>query len=198
VKFDKTAIVGGGLLLVAAIILVIKLSLSGPPEAPSDPTTQSAPRAENGSRPVSKIRPVPSPDLRPGANATETPELSSEEIKAARDAAIEKIQEASTSYDPAELPVIRPYLESRDPDLRAAAVDAMIVLGDASAGPMLREAARKLESPEEAKAMEQAADYIELPSANLKQISETLKKRKEAKRAAIGQEAGKPSADEVK
>ena len=108
---------------------------------------------------------------------------------AEREAAIEKMDEASTSYDPAELPVIRPYLESSDPELREAAVDAMINLGDASAGPMLREAAQKLDSDLEAKKMMDAADYVELPSANFKEISKMFKKRREEKKRRQEEEA---------
>jgi len=100
-------------------------------------------------------------------------------LLAEREAAIEKMDDASTSYDPAQLPIIQPYLESSDPKLREAAIDAMINLGDAAAAPMLRDAAAKLKSDLEAKKMNEAADYLELPSANFKEISEMFKKRRE-------------------
>ncbi|HSP43104.1 MAG TPA: hypothetical protein VLO11_09550 [Luteolibacter sp.] len=90
---------------------------------------------------------------------------------AAKSAAMEKMNDAATTYDPAQLAVIRPYLASADPELRSAAVDAMIVLGDASAGAMLREAAARLQSEEEAQSMLEAADYVELPPANLKELT---------------------------
>lgn len=93
-----------------------------------------------------------------------------------REAIIEKIQDAATSYDPRELSVIRPHLVSDDPEIRDAAVNAMIVLGDASAGPMLREAAKKVSSAEESKKMVAAADYVELPSASFKEMSDQMKK----------------------
>ena len=111
-------------------------------------------------------------------SAQDSDPLNPEIVAAAREAAIEKMDEASTSYDPAKLPVIQPFLESEDPLLRDAAVDAMVVLGDASAGPMLRAAAKKLDSDLEAQKMREAAEYIELPPANLKEISEMLKKNK--------------------
>lgn len=70
-----------------------------------------------------------------------------------------------------QLAVIRPYLTNVDAELRAAAVDAMIVLGDASAGAMLRMAAAEISSAEEAAVMMEAADYVELPPANLKKLT---------------------------
>lgn len=93
------------------------------------------------------------------------PEATAAIVKA-REAAIELMHDAAITYDKAQLPIIQSYLVNADPELRAAAVDCMIILGDASAGPMLREAARKLDSAEEAKDFEKKADYVELPPAD--------------------------------
>jgi hypothetical protein len=78
---------------------------------------------------------------------------------------LELIHEASVTYDAAELPTIRPYLSHADPEIRKAAVDAMIVLGDSSAAVMLRDAASNAHTPQEAVDMLKAAEYLELPSA---------------------------------
>lgn len=91
---------------------------------------------------------------------------------------LEKIHEASITYDPAQLPAIRGYLVHPEAEIREAAVNGMIVLGDASAGPMLREAAKLAPTAKEAVVMEEAADYVELPSANL---GELLKKKNSKK-----------------
>jgi hypothetical protein len=91
--------------------------------------------------------------------------------------ALEQMHEASITYDKAQLKVIQPYLTHPDADLRSAAINAMVVLGDASAGPLLREASKNAPSPKEAVAMEEAADYVELPSADFKVLLEELKKR---------------------
>lgn len=80
-----------------------------------------------------------------------------------REEIIEKLQDEAVTYDPAQLLVIRPYLMDTDPTIRAAAVNAMVVLGDASAAPMLRDAAKLLASPDEAKMYERKAAYLELP-----------------------------------
>ena len=77
----------------------------------------------------------------------------------------EIIHDASVTYDPKELATIQPFLLHQDPAIRKAAIDGMIVLGDASAGVMLRDAAKGATSPQEAVAMLEAADYVELPSA---------------------------------
>lgn len=91
--------------------------------------------------------------------------------------ALERMHEASITYDRAQLKIIQPYLTHPDAELRSAAINAMVVLGDASAGPMLREASKTAPSPREAVAMEEAADYVELPSADFKVLLEELKNR---------------------
>ena len=185
-NFEKKTLLGGGLLLVAAILIALKLSSNddASPDSPIQPVVTAA----NRSRPASAPPLVPAPEIRPANSPTPKADSPGEVLeKSSRDAAIGKMQEASTSYDPAELPVIRPYLNSQDPELRAAAVDAMIVLGDASAGPMLREAAKTMDSPEEAKKMQQAADYVELPPVDFKKLKEKMKKLREAKNAAAAQ-----------
>jgi hypothetical protein len=46
---------------------------------------------------------------------------------------------------------------------------------------MLREAAKSLASEEEAKQMLKAADYVELPPANIKEVAEKMRKNRETK-----------------
>jgi HEAT repeat protein len=84
---------------------------------------------------------------------------------------LEKIHDASVTYDPAQLPVIAEFLLHENPEVRKAAIDGMIVLGDSAAAPLLRQAALSAPTPQEAVALEEAAAYMELPSASL------LKKR---------------------
>ncbi|GAA5147545.1 hypothetical protein GCM10023213_42350 [Prosthecobacter algae] len=79
----------------------------------------------------------------------------------------EAIHDAAVSYDAKELPKIQPYLLHPDPEIRAAALQGMIDLGDAAAGPLLRAAAPLAPSPAEAKNLREAADFVELPSASL-------------------------------
>lgn len=81
-----------------------------------------------------------------------------------RFAILSTIEQASVTYDAKGLPLIEPYLLHQDPEVRLAAMNGMIVLGEAAAGPLLRKAAEKSTSPKEAVALSEAADFVELPS----------------------------------
>lgn len=74
-----------------------------------------------------------------------------------------QIEDASVTYDAKALPLIEPYLLNPDPVVREAAMKGMINLGDAAAGPLLREASHHVSTPQEAVALLEAADYVELP-----------------------------------
>jgi hypothetical protein len=77
---------------------------------------------------------------------------------------IDGFQEISASYDPKRLQEIEPYLYSRNLMIRAAAVDAVLNLGDSSGAEILRRAARSmLEPKEELETLEKAA-LLALPS----------------------------------
>lgn len=86
------------------------------------------------------------------------PKLSKEEC-------LQAIHDASVTYDPAELPKINVFLGHEDPEVRHAAVQGMITLGDSKAAPYLREAAKSAATAKEAVAFEEAAQYMELPPA---------------------------------
>ena len=81
-----------------------------------------------------------------------------------RFAIVNTIEQASVTYDAKALPLIEPYLLHQDPEVRLAAMNGMIVLGEAAAGPLLRKAAEKSTSPKEAVALSEAEDFVELPS----------------------------------
>ncbi len=163
----------GFLLVVTALLIVIMKSGNGPDPASVDANPVLQAKAESR-MPLHAATPALDPrgGFQGPAAAIRASTAQHETPAAAKDAAIEKIQDAATTYDPAQLAVIRPYLTSADPELRAAAVDAMIVLGDATAGAMLRQAAATIGPGNEATAMMKAADYVELPSANLKELTQ--------------------------
>lgn len=81
---------------------------------------------------------------------------------------LEDIHSAAVTYDAAHLPEIDRYLLHPNLEIRKAAKDAMVILGDPAAGPLLRSASAQASSPREAVALLEAADYVELPSAKLK------------------------------
>ncbi|MES2737812.1 MAG: hypothetical protein V4672_15930 [Verrucomicrobiota bacterium] len=103
-----------------------------------------------------EVQPLLAPAERPAVPKAETkPQI------------FEVIHDAAVSYDAKELSKIQPYLLHADPEVRAVALQGMIDLGDAAAGPLLRAAAQLAPSPAEAKALHEAADFVELPSATL-------------------------------
>lgn len=82
---------------------------------------------------------------------------------AVRQQALETLTTAATTYDPDELRVIAPFLRHSDPEVRAAAIDAMIILGDGAAASILRDASHTARSHDEALAMRNAAAFLEQP-----------------------------------
>lgn len=84
-----------------------------------------------------------------------------------RAAALEAMHTAMVSYDPTKLPVITAYLNHPDEELRQAALENLLQMGEAAAAPLLRAASEKARSPQEALAMLDAADFLELPPAKL-------------------------------
>lgn len=182
-NFNKKTILAGGLILVIAIIIAVKFASNETPAITGGDVNPSLDRTSHRPRSAPAALAVSAPEISPHGSPGVKQTLTGEAAEQARALAIEKMQEASTTYDAAQLPVIQPYLVSPDPELRAAAVDAMIVLGDASAGRMIREAAKSMTSADEAKKMEKAADYVELPPVDLKKLSEQMKKQKQANEA---------------
>ena len=106
-----------------------------------------------------------------------------------KDAILAAIQEAAITYDPTSLPAIAPHLGSQDPVVRAAAVDGIMLLGDAAGAPLLRRAADRSANAAESASLKAKAAYLELPPGKLltpKKL-EALRTRKAAGKAAAGQ-----------
>lgn len=95
---------------------------------------------------------------------------------ASQELALQSIESAAVSYDPAELPRIQPYLTDPRPEIRAAALNGVVVLGHASAAPMLRAAARALTDPAEVAKLMETADYLELPPAPVRRFQTTQRR----------------------
>jgi hypothetical protein len=110
----------------------------------------------------------------------------------AKQKALEEIQLASISYDPAELPKMQPYLLHSDPEIREAALNGFVVLGDAQGAPLLRNAARQLTDPKEAAKYLEKADWLELPSIPPEIIKSRLLKKKAGSTARPGSAAPAP------
>jgi hypothetical protein len=74
------------------------------------------------------------------------------------------IDAAVVTYSPEGVKAIRPYLLDSDPEIRAAARDGMVQLGEADAIPLLRDAASKLKETAEIASLQEAADLLALPA----------------------------------
>jgi hypothetical protein len=81
-----------------------------------------------------------------------------------RDDAQTTIDAAVVTYSPAGVKAIRPYLLDADPEVRAAARDGLVQLGESDAVPLLRDAASKLQDPQEITSFREAADLLALPA----------------------------------
>lgn len=141
--------------LAVGVLMMVAFQAGGSPEKPGVPgaatppaialpaADQAASKPEPVAAPVSKLVPDDAP----------------------REVLLEAINDVAITYDPVELPKIKPYLLHPDAEVRKAALEGMVVLGDAAASPLLRDAAREVTSTKEAIEMMQAAEYLELPSA---------------------------------
>ncbi|MDB6078778.1 MAG: hypothetical protein JWO82_2525 [Akkermansiaceae bacterium] len=96
----------------------------------------------------------------PGSLPSPAPASSPEEKEQRFDA----INAAATTYAPEGIRDIKPYLLDPDAEIRLAAKDGLIVLGEAGGASALRAAAKQLKDPREAAVFLEAADYLELPS----------------------------------
>lgn len=145
----------GALLLIVAGALLLPRDEGGRPSIGNPPALQAAPRVAegHGTRSVAQ----PRADAEPVGR---TVDLEDDELAAI----LTTIEEASVTYDSKALPLIEPFLLHADPRVRLAAMNGMIVLGEAAAGPLLRKAAGTAASPKEAVALAEAADFVELPS----------------------------------
>ena len=171
------------ILVIAAagiLIVVIFAFRAGGPERVQPQTTAPAQRVEsaNPSLPTSQAAagsgPVATPAV--GVGAAPAPAQAVPQI-------LEAIHEASISYDAKELSKIQPHLIHPDAEVRAAALEGVLVLGDAAGAPLLRQAASTLKDPREAVKYLDAAEYLELPSGSL---------------LAGKKKAGSPAKDEAK
>lgn len=174
--------VASGLVLVAIVIWL--RNTTGKASAGGD-------QARAGVRAVEPKKPRPGPDPAKLAQAAKSAGETAPAGPAASHAVIlGEIEDASVTYDAKALPRIEPYLLHADPEIREAAKNGMINLGDAAAGPMLRKASQNAPTPQEAVALLEAANFVELPSGSV-----ILKKRDKPAKAAP---PGKPARPDAK
>ena len=146
---------GGAVLLIAAGVMLVPKSKEAQPAGDTARTEQAAPKSSKSDARESATEPKPAVEATPKLAA-----LTDDE----RAAILNEIEQAAVTYDAKALPSIEPYLLHSDPEVRQAAMNGMVILGDAAAGPLLRKAAEQAPTPKEAVALGEAADYVELPA----------------------------------
>ena len=153
----------------------------------SGPQTPPAPPAPAASVPPA----VATSGGAPAAPAPEASALATSEPNAAAapllsgEAALEAISDLSATYDAVSVPALARYLKHKDPEIRAAARDGLINLGERAAIPFLAEAA-KTAPAEEAQSLREAAEFLALPT--------WTEHREAQKKARAAQHATGPSA----
>jgi hypothetical protein len=142
-----------GLIAWAALVLLTPSKTEGQPQAKPVPVVETTKRFRDlGSRENERAEQKSTAVSNP-ADAT----AHREEAQAAIDA-------AAVTYSPEGVKVIRPLLLDPDPEVRMAARDGMVQLGEADAVPVLRDAASKLTDPAEIASFQEAADLLALPA----------------------------------
>jgi hypothetical protein len=156
-------------MIAAAIVIIIAVVLvvfKGDTSAEAGDSGVITPTKSNHSNPnQSRRKELDSPsNSKPDVNGKPDKEPLNAEIEII----LAAIHEASIQYEPSQIPVIIPYLAHTEKEVRLAAVDGLIVLGERAAADHLREASKRLEDPREAVIFLDAADFLELPSYRFK------------------------------
>jgi hypothetical protein len=142
-----TLLAATGLLLALAAFVYLA---SGPKPEPAAPP--SAPQ-------LSSNRPPRKPADRPTDPTSPQP-------KATLPVALEEeIETAVVTYSPEGLPTFEKLLANGEPDIREAARDGLVRLGEKGGAALLRRATARLTDPAEIQRFLETADYLELPSA---------------------------------
>lgn len=151
---------------IVIIIAVILVTFKGNPSTDGEDLKVIPPTKSNHSNPnQSRRQELNSPS---NSKPNEDGELDEEIRNAENEVILSEIHEASIQYEPSQIPVIIPYLAHKEKEVRLAAVDGLIVLGERAAADHLREASKRLEDPREAVIFLDAADFLELPSYRFK------------------------------
>jgi len=178
------------LLAIVTTAVVASRTFSKPAASPEQPIPAPvAPLARPSQRLPSGIQ----GDQIPGARESAPPGAPGQAPSPSKDRVLDRIQIAATTYDPAQLSVIEPYLYHADPEIRAAALDGVVLLGDGAGAKLLRTAAGKTTDPSEALRLKEMADYLDLPPLPTDSIVSSLKAAKKAQDAASSSAKAKPT-----
>jgi len=161
---------GGLALLVAASVLLLSREEPSPaqmvepaPSLPQAPASAARPSMLAETRAsTAASRPARTPVLVSVTEESVDPVAEEQKF-----ALLDALHEAASTYSPEGIPLIEPSLYSSDRQIREAAADAMVVLGETEGAKVLRKAAAKARDPREAVALIERAEYLELPPGRL-------------------------------
>lgn len=132
-------------------------------------TTRRQPGAASTTPPDTRIGLPPGNDAPPNPDRPRPPRLPASHGEAVMDA----IQTATATHDVRMVPLLARYLESDAADVRAAALQGLIELGERDAIPYLKLAAQETKIPKEKVELVKAIEFLSLPT--LKEHRDELK-----------------------
>jgi type IV secretory pathway VirB10-like protein len=163
--------------LVCIIIAVLGglafLFLSTPTEKTSPPEQKPIAIKSDKSSATAPTQYIAPPEEKPAVSApvatTAAPEPSqsvpeSKGPYGEKQVAMDRIQEAISTYSAEGVPILKPLLLSPDLEIREQAIEGMKQLDAPEAAAALREAAKKVTDPRDRQAMLEAADFVDLPA----------------------------------
>lgn len=182
--------------LIAAGVVAIAVMLSKTPKiSPAQPTETFAQTAltSANSAPVAPA-PAPMTAVSPALTTTNNGTNTAEEKKLAHEEYVEKRSDefmslAALNDFKAHQKIVDALYDS-DCDIRKAALDALEQSDDRSVIPDMQKVADQTDDPDDKQAIENAIDFIKLPS-----LTEYLKERKAAKAAAGNSSASTKAAN---
>lgn len=128
--------------------------------------TRPQPVATSTSAPDARATPPTRIELSPEKEVAPTPKRHrARRLPAGHgEAVMEAIQTATATHDARMIPLLARYLESDSADVRAAALQGLIELGDRAAIPYLKTAAQETKIPEEKIELTKAIEFLSLPT----------------------------------
>jgi len=169
------ALVLAAIVCTAMVLALVIIVVTGP--APSAEVEQAPAKEEESVQVAGPENLPPSEDLTP--SITRKPEdvatdlsVAASVVEAAvalhpatgeKAAVYAQIHEAMVTYSPEGVKALEPILANAEPEIREAAINAIIQIGEKSGADALRRAARKTKVLREKMRMLEAAEFIELP-----------------------------------
>ncbi len=176
-KLALTLLVAASLLTLLGFLLLFPEppapARSAPQPKPDIPKSARADRQAVAPLPAAPAEPNPRDGRRENSPAASTLAAKPED----KEQTLLLIENAMTTYSEEGLPVLEPYLSHADPEIRAAAAEAIIQLAVPAGAGVLRKAAKNSRNPEEQIKLLQGADFLELPRMPLDELKRLMEKK---------------------